>query len=933
MRNTITKTVSMFLVAVMVMGIAVMPMRADAAFEISTTFGANPVTLTLDIINIVAKMGLEMTSGVNNGHPLPETVATFAAYWEPYVTSNVILLTQQQMSELMQGMKVKGITVEGYRRNDFPAEYMIIRLVSTTVNGIDLSDEVDFGSFYTFKGMTVACKVDSSSASQNPTNKYTEDDGSEQETVLTIDPETQELIEVTVTNAVKNAMAEYLATINVSNNTAYDVTNNSYSSYTDMSYNPTTKTYQVNFSDNRSYTYNFYYDYTYITYIGSSAEYREAYKVYYELSDGRSSGDLTADELKGLSLQFDMVNYDKAASDTLTQALYPFDGNLDNTSYFDANGYWVNTSGYSFLESPEPFGGYLYSPVSDAGSVNLFRVDLPSSYPISDYSDPNSSSFTLQCRFYLDGKLGTNGGGSPASSVAIGFIGPGSNEQYTYFFPAFYLAYNSNYSGIRMIAYWAGGSSGYSNIDISVGVWHDLCLVCDESSYYFYLDGIRYGDGSFVPSNVVSVWLDTDDSLHDWSWQQRIGFHEVTGFGFFNGNSSIPIAIDNMRFVSAPLYSGVSTITVPQAPFDTNLVYVLPSVAELNANTVAIMSQLPVSGYRVGGVRPTSPLLAVGYIYMHVNGEFVDSVQQWNGAYWEEVTARLYTGVRWIPVTAFNVYTLEDMFDIIDPDADGGGNSVDSIYQYYLWWSGEWGSFQQWLQGTMQTLIEAIQSSNGGGGSGPVVIVPGLNDQTTTNEITTENPDGSTTKTVIVSNAAGLVYSNSVTTYPTDAEGNTKTITVYTDSSGVMYQTTTIIDKDGNVTVTEPTQATGTLGAIFKMITSGVMSIAGTVIEGFVTIVVDGVKFIIESADSLFTGIGNLITSAANAVTDATTSFIDILDRNGNGTGDTSEYVDGETPVPILQAIFDPIPAQLKTIMVAFFVVPIVFALFGKIHF
>lgn len=965
MRNTITKTVSMMLVTVMVLGVVAMPFRAhaDVVDDLLNMYVTD--LAWREVMRLTKNIGKEMLNPVNNS-PNTSAISKFSAFFEHGDTGKHMFVTAKQMNELASSLLNMGINVQPAT---IPGGYWALVLLDNKVGGEagTIVLDADPGDVYVYEGYTVVRLIaggndpsdtDSDSAIESNRPSYAPVDPIEPESPpaggddnLVVGPSGSIINQNTTTinqNTINNTEVEIKLVdgrtyyYNKQTDTYYIKNyNGDYVECLNLSYNPITQTYNAttneynsttNNYDQRQYTYQFYYDYTYITYIGSSAEYREAYKVYFELPDGRSSGDLTVDELKGISLQFDMVNYDKAASDNLTQILLPFDGSLDNTSYYPASSSWLSTSGYSFLESPEPFGGSLYSSVTNSSGSNTFVSSLDSRF------SPNSS-FTVQGRFYLDG-LWEGDSLSPSDSVSFGATFWDSRNSFEVYIPFFRISYFTGDANprLQMQVYTSGSSSSFVALYPAVGVWHDFCLVFDSDSsfFHFYLDGIA--TSTRPVSQLSTMYMIPLGSLKTGNlrefgngvyWREDFGWNilwnnlSLSGVCFQNGLETAPLRVDNLRLVSYPLYTG-SSVPIPQAPFDTNLAYVLPSVADLNDNTVAIMSQLPVSGYRVGGIRPTDPTLAAGYIYMHIDGDFVDSVQQWNGAYWEEVTARLYTGIRWIPVTAFNVFTLEDMFDIISPNGDGSGDALDSIFQYYLWWSGEWGTFQDWLKGTMATLIEAIKASGGGGGSSdaPVIIVPGVNDQTTTNEITTENPDGSITKTIIVSNAAGLVYSNSVTTYPTDANGNTKTITVYTDSSGVMYQTETIIDKDGNVTVTEPTQATGTLGAILKMITNGVMSIAGTVIEGFVTIVVDGVKFIIEFADDLLSGIGNLLGSLLSALID--------FGQTGN---DNALLVPQEGTTPILTAIYDALPAELTATLNLAFIMALLFGVFRFIHF
>lgn len=156
----------------------------------------------------------------------------------------------------------------------------------------------------------------------------------------------------------------------------------------DYTYNITNNYYEYNY-----YTYNISYNVTntYINYIGSTAEFVPTeYKLYYELPDGRSSADLTADEIAGMSFQFyDVINYAKSATDTYIRALYHFDGDTDDSSYFSTQGDFTWTAGASltYMESGA-FNGALYL---DSNSHD-FRIKLPSRL--------SSGDFTLQFRYY-----------------------------------------------------------------------------------------------------------------------------------------------------------------------------------------------------------------------------------------------------------------------------------------------------------------------------------------------------------------------------------------------------------------------------------------------------------------------------------------------------------------------------------------------------
>ena len=104
-------------------------------------------------------------------------------------------------------------------------------------------------------------------------------------------------------------------------------------------YDESTKTYYIDSHDSYNtynyYTYQYYINYTSITYIGTTEEYDKHYEVYYQLPDGRSSADLTAEELEQLNLSIDVINYGRSADDVSLRSLYHFDGDTDDESYWN----------------------------------------------------------------------------------------------------------------------------------------------------------------------------------------------------------------------------------------------------------------------------------------------------------------------------------------------------------------------------------------------------------------------------------------------------------------------------------------------------------------------------------------------------------------------------------------------------------------------
>lgn len=83
-----------------------------------------------------------------------------------------------------------------------------------------------------------------------------------------------------------------------------------------------------------------------------------------------------------------------------------------------------------------------------------------------------------------------------------------------------------------------------------------------------------------------------------------------------------------------------------------------------------------------------------------------------NGRAWEETNARWYTGTRWIPIYAFDLITLQDMWDVADSETVVP--SITSEYGFWNWWKTAWLDFRSWLS-----------SSSGLGGGSAGSVAPG----------------------------------------------------------------------------------------------------------------------------------------------------------------------------------------------------------------
>jgi hypothetical protein len=407
--------------------------------------------------------------------------------------------------------------------------------------------------------------------------------------------------------------------INLIDGTFYDNSTDNWVVADTIQYNTENNNYSISV-DNNTYNYYYTYNYTYNITIGATGQYTEIYN-YFELPDGRNSYDLTAADIAPLSMEFDAVNYDKAAVDTHTKGLWHFDGDLSNSSYYqDYKLNWILGSSITYLESTN-FNGCLY--LDEAAHSLAF--DFPSSWSGDD-------GFTLQFRYYVPP------GGGPDMWFGLKWSSSSKSQ----------FNVSDGYISLKR-------QTGYK---LPVGQWSDIAFIGDGSDCFLYLNGILVdtASGGALPS----------------------------GFQFqFQATAGTFCYIDELRIVDYPVYT--ENFTPTAVPYDTNNVFVLPEYEEGYSDDrpiVAIRSDLPVDKYQFGGVRPTFP--DKGMVWFQVEDYVVKSTQQYTGTHWEEVGTRIWTGYRWIPLYSYDFTLSQDQWDNVDiPYQEGMITSPQGFYEWF----------------------------------------------------------------------------------------------------------------------------------------------------------------------------------------------------------------------------------------------------------
>lgn len=291
--------------------------------------------------------------------------------------------------------------------------------------------------------------------------------------------------------------------------------------FTQLIYDEAAKTYYVDTIDqstNITYNYSWTYhiDYTSITYIGQTEEYNKYYEFYYELPDGRSSADLTAEELEQLNVSIDVLPYIRSTDDVHVRALYHFDGDTRDSSYWNhlSSFEWTDGASITYMDAGV-FEGALYLDEQS----HRFVITLPKNIASSD--------FTLQWRMYQSATP------APVSDTSISVGGQ--------------MLLKSDGS------HWLN-NGGTQIASIPVGAWCEYAIVRSSSGLHFFINGLKVYSWSSALANASY----TNQLIFNFGDQQQT-------YKYF----------DELRVVTKALYS-TAGYTPTAVPHDTNLALVLP---------------------------------------------------------------------------------------------------------------------------------------------------------------------------------------------------------------------------------------------------------------------------------------------------------------------------------------------------------------------
>ena len=512
----------------------------------------------------------------------------------------------------------------------------------------------------------------------------------------------------------------YNTVLNTQSQTFYDMSRDYTYTYNTAYYNATYNSYYIPVTYN-DVDYNYFVTYaptyTNITYIVDGCNdpaQAVSNNYYFQLPDGRNSYDLTADEVFGIPLVCDVVNYDAVPENDSCLAMFHFDGN----SYdFSGNGLSGSFSSGSVPQytSVNGFGScltftdeaYFIIPISTSGPYTVeFRINLGQ---YLNFNGRESFHLVQDSPTYFKAKGMTYGGKDCLfktlyykqynhDSNVVDFINGGSSRFRLRYFTANLdcfdydrnsLYYLSSGDYVRIDPDKAEGDftaaraaldsvrklrvedlvftfASSSNVGLlPQGQWLNCAYVYDGSSSSFYINGVKSSllSRCFVSSGAID----------------SISLHGCSGFSYTQ--------FDELRVSKGALYT--ANYTAPSAPFDVSVVLTLPA-EKVNGN-IAVKSAVPVAGVRLGGVRPSYP--SEGDVYISLDSEkAVTSCQQYQSGSWVECDGAVCENEEWVNISGYSfvgqVVSEDDFADVVDkaddPEAGSAANPDSEITSFIV---------------------------------------------------------------------------------------------------------------------------------------------------------------------------------------------------------------------------------------------------------
>ena len=492
----------------------------------------------------------------------------------------------------------------------------------------------------------------------------------------------------------------------------YDTNNFNYNDFSSVSttnnnlyYNEDNRQYYISIdnSTDEYYLIDVQYSPTFVTvnynYYNTTNNYGDVGDVtniyYFELTDGRNSADLTASEVAGLDLGYDVANYVLVPDDPNTLSLQHFDGDYTDSSSYGRSFYSENRS-TNYVDSGA-FGQAVKLPSGSAAGITIpglsdydslsfdFRIYYADIADLEIYlGDTNLFQEVPALRKWI-GADSLSADGQKRTDYLVSGTSVVAGQYYS----AEYLNNNRANAdkyvipiGTDVVSSFnkptAFSSPGYEEETIKYGwmTYSNSAPVLYSSDSYFgavidTVDPDYFGkvkitftvkkrteyEYRWSPSQYVTADFNYDTYKAQWV-PMRIVVSGGQLYYFVNGDlvgsgsftmpdadefyikSSGTLYLDELRVTTGDMVS-TGSYNPSSEPYDTNMVLALPD--DLTANTIYVKHSTPVTSYRIGGVRPSNP--TTGFFYIPLHDDYTGGQPQlYDGSNWVDVEAMVYDG-------------------------------------------------------------------------------------------------------------------------------------------------------------------------------------------------------------------------------------------------------------------------------------------------
>lgn len=520
----------------------------------------------------------------------------------------------------------------------------------------------------------------------------------------------------------------YKSVLNTTNNTFYDMSRDYTYTYNTAYYNQTYNSYYIPVTyNNVDYNYFVTYTptYTNITYIvdgcGDPSQ-AVSNNYYFQLPDGRNSYNLTADDVFGIPLAGEVINYDAVPENDNCVALYHFDGNVVDVSGNGNTAKFADGTVPQYISSSS-FGKHLMLTNRGRFSLTLpealeapYTIEFRVNYGQYQSFFPISSELGngYERDFYISDRRVTHSGSSSLYLDNQVFIKALKqyliyHNKYSFYFSGLDEGARKNRFGYywetgglyfydfpSVTSYYAKDKSG-NFVTISTSLLssnYATCFIETENKYSAEkLTGQSFNYGSCSSNSSIPIplgqWVNmaivNDGSTVKYymngaeftppsNWVESTG--SVDYLSFYGSPGFTYSYYDELRISKGALYT--ENYIPASAPFDIPMALVLPS--EKIEGAIAVKSAVAVNNVRLGGVRPSYP--AQGDVYVSLDADKkVTSCQQYQSGTWTECQGSVCKDDNWVELTGYSfagqVVNEDDFAEVIDKKDDPaiGSNS------------------------------------------------------------------------------------------------------------------------------------------------------------------------------------------------------------------------------------------------------------------